>query len=436
VTVTGRFLFCLILVGGMVALAPAAWAGPWLMAAGLAAVVGLAVADALVSPGAASVVVERAYAPRCALGEPSTVALTIRNRTNVGLTVIVADEPPASFTGVRPLVRVYVQARGVTERTYRCVPARRGAYEFGRLGIGVVGVLGFIERHRWGEPGATVRVYPDTSQLRWAELARMKASSRLGAQQQARPARESGEFESLRDYVPDDDFRWIDWKASARANKPISRNFRPERNQVVYLVIDCGRLMITNIGPYTKLDYALKAALTVGYVALRQQDRVGLLAFAGDVVTDVPAGHSPRQFGRLLEVMCSLEATLTEPNYEAAFLAVRRRSARRALVVVFTDVLNVDRAEALRRCTAALVPRHLPLIVTIQDQDLKASADQRVRTEAELYEKGVASELMRERQGVLRGLQQRGALVIDASAGGLSAQVVNTYLEVKSRHRL
>ncbi len=423
-------------IGGILILALWTPAAYWLTAIGMAALFGLAVADAVVSPGSESVVLERTYAPRFALGEPNAVTVTVRNRTNVALEVVLTDEPPASFPGTRPLFRVRVGPREVTERTYRCVPARRGAYAFGRLGVGVVGVLGLIQRNRWREAGATVRVYPDTSQLRWAELMRMKASPRLGSPQRALPARESGEFESLRDYVPDDDFRWIDWKASARANKPISKNFRPERNQLVYLVIDCGRLMITSIGNYTKLDYALKAALTVGYVALRQQDRVGLLAFSGGVEHFLPPSHSPSQFGRVLEVMCALEATLTEPNYEEAFLTVRRRCSRRALVIVFTDVLNVDRAEALRRCTAALIPRHLPLIVTIQDWDLRTAADQRITNEAELYQKGVASELMRERQGVLRGLQRRGALVIDTTAERLSTQVVNSYLQIKSRQRL
>ncbi len=243
-------------------------------------------------------------------------------------------------------------------------------------------------------------------------------------------------FESLRDYVPDDEFRRIDWKATARRHRPVSRQYETERSQSVIVMLDAGRMMSAELEGMSKLDYAINAALMLGYAAVLRDDRVGLLVFSDVVKSYLPAAKGRHQLSKIVDELYGIEPELLEPDYGAAFRTLSLRNKRRSLVVVFTDLIDVDASEAILTYTSSLYPRHLPLCVTLQDSTLTAVAEQVPAEVGDVFEKAVAQRVLADREEALLWLRRRGVLVLDVPPAHISVEVVNRYLELKARSML
>src|SRR5919199_2983552 len=175
------------------------------------------------------------------------------------------------------------------------------------------------------------------------------------------------EFERIRDYTPDDEYRRIDWKATARRHRPMTRVYEVERSQNVFLVLDAGRMMAGRAGPLAKLDYAVNAALMLAHVALGCGDRVGLMVVSDDVDAYLPLGKGQAQFNQCLELLYGVEARLCHVDYRAALEQIARRCKRRSLVVFFTDLVDEETSAELVTYMRLLRPVHLPLCVTLRD---------------------------------------------------------------------
>jgi uncharacterized protein (DUF58 family) len=241
------------------------------------------------------------------------------------------------------------------------------------------------------------------------------------------------EFERLRDYSPDDDYRRINWQATARRGKPISVEFQTERSQTLIALLDTGRMMRSPVGEIAKLDYAINATLLLGYVAAQKGDRVGLLAFDDQPHTWVAPRSGKAQFHRLLSQLYAVESQPVEPDYSAAVAYVATKQARRGLVLLFSDLTGALYTQTLAAQLAHLQRRHLVLFITMRDPTVQAMAHQTVDDSSTLYTRTVAERLLEERQRTLEGLGRQGVLTLDVSADELSIAVINRYLELKAR---
>jgi uncharacterized protein (DUF58 family) len=240
-------------------------------------------------------------------------------------------------------------------------------------------------------------------------------------------------FESLRDYVQGDDTRHIDWKATARRHKPIVREYEVERHQNVLLMLDAGRMMTAAVEGLTKLDCAVNAALLVTHAAVTHGDKLGLLVFAEDVLAYLPPRAGKTQVGRVLEALYRIQPSLVEPDYGAAFRHLATRRLQRALVLVFTDLVDARASARLLRHVAALLPHHLPLLVAIADPALQRYGQETPAEVGAVYRQAVARDLLEERAEALRGITARGGLALDVPPEKLNLAVVNRYLDVKRR---
>jgi uncharacterized protein (DUF58 family) len=268
------------------------------------------------------------------------------------------------------------------------------------------------------------------------------------------------EFERLRDYSPDDEFRRINWTATARRHTPITVEYQTERSQNVMLLVDTGRLMSTQV-PYvgeldepdlpgetlpdgptsvvpalTRLDHAINAALMLAYVSVQYGDRAGLVAFSDRVITFVKAGPGRRQFLLLTEALYNVQPQGTEADFAEALAYVQSRSPRRSLAVIFTDIAHEAAAATLLTHIAHLARRHLPLVVTMRDPAVERLATTQVHDAEALYERAVATEVLDQRGIALSRLRQAGALTLDVPADALTPSVINRYLEIKARGEL
>jgi len=243
-------------------------------------------------------------------------------------------------------------------------------------------------------------------------------------------------FESLREWVPGDDTSTIDWKATARRGKLIARQYEEERRQHVLLVLDAGRLLTAEVAGAARMEYVVRAAVGLAFAAVRHDDDVGVMVFAERVQHYVAPARGRRGLKQVLDVLALAEPTLVEPDYPAAFHHLAVKNRKRALTVLFTDVIDRLASEALVANVASLFPRHLPLAVTLKNPELDAIAAQRPAHPHDAYRKAAAEELLRARNEALAVMRRAGVLVLDVPPAQADAAVVGKYLELKRRGRL
>lgn len=379
---------------------------------------------------------ERHVEDKLSLGADNPVHLTIRSRSDQGAFLQIKDDPPAIFHTPERLQRLRLKPWEQAEIVYHTRPSTRGRYAFGNLHVRGRSALSLSYWQRSFPAVQEVAVYPNLLEVsRYQYLARTDRL-RQGGFRVLHRLGEGTEFESLREYTPDDEFRSIDWKATARRGRPTSRQFEIERSQTVIIMIDAGRMMTAQIGEMSRLDYAINAALMLAYVASEKDDAVGLISFADDVKGFVPPGKGRQQVGRITEVLYDLQPALVEPDYAAAFGVLHGRARKRSLVVCFTDLVDVDASRRLLAHLAALAPHHLPMLITLSDPVLQRAARQAPGDSSEVYQRAVAGQVLEDREKALGVLRQRGVLVLDAAPEKLTVSAVNEYLNLKARGRL
>ncbi len=278
-----------------------------------------------------------------------------------------------------------------------------------------------------------VKVYPNLHEARKYELQAQRNRLLQAGLRRVRMRGQGREFESLRDYVTGDELRHVAWATTARRGRLTTKQYQVERNQSIVVMLDAGRLMTSRIDKLAKLDHAINAALAIGYVATSGGDNLGLLVFNRQVTTYLPPQRGHAQMGALLEALYNVKAQMIEPSYARAFQYLAKHCKRRSLVIILTDLVDREASAELLTYTETLLPRHLPLIVTIGDNDLRALVAQTPHTAKDVYQQSVAEELLQQREEALARITELGGLALDVPAGSLSLQLVNKYLEVKER---
>jgi uncharacterized protein (DUF58 family) len=385
---------------------------------------------------AGRITLKRRVGPRLAIGERQPVTIHVQSSVPSDLRLEVRDEPPLAFSPEGRLLSLSLPARGRARGTYWVTPAARGDYTFPGVTVRVAGPLGLVQS-QWRLPDTTaVQVYPNFRLATRMELLGRRSHLLRTGLHSLRRRGEGRSFESLRDYVQGDDTRHIDWKATARRRKPIVREYEAERHQNVLLMLDAGRMMTATVGNLTKLDCAVNAALLVTHAAITHGDKVGLLVFAEEVLAYLPPRAGRQQIGRVLEALYRIQPSLIEPDYGAAFRYLATRRLQRALILVFTDLVDARASARLVRHVAALMPHHLALLTAIADPALERYAREAPAAVGIVYRQAVARDLLEDRAEALKGITARGGLALDVPPDGLNMAVVNRYLEVKRRGML
>ena len=414
---------------------PAPWSG--LFAAAWLGIAALLIRrDAYAAPRPEELEWRRELPAKLSIGVPNTVTLSVHNASAKAASITARETPPPGFLGGRTIGPFEVPPRGDAQVTLSFTPPGRGLYRFGGVGVRSIGPRGLAGWLYTAPIAQDAKVYPDIQAVKsYSLLARRGALAELGVKK-IRFAGAGTEFESLREYQSDDDYRDIDWKATARRGKPVVRSFESERSQTMVLAVDAGRLMTPRVGPLAKLDRAINAALLLAYLGTERDDLVGLLVFGRDVIAYLPPKKGHRQFLAILEALYSVEGTVEEPDYGRALRYLAARLSKRSLVVLFTDLVGAEPSKRLIDVLAGLSPRHLPLVITQRNRVIEAKALADVTTETDAFSAAVAEDVLRDKAAALRVLSSRGAMVLDVHPEELSVAAVNRYLEVKARGRL
>ncbi len=399
-------------------------------------VVGLMVLDWWLAIDPRTMAVVRMASDSFSIGRVAEVIYRWQNPRPRNVRLLIREVRPNILGGAVETRLLSVQAGGAAQDVTRVMPVRRGRESGGWLAVRSLGPLGLAVRQDRIVLPWTVTVYPTLP------ASRLKASMAEAVRRREaglRPLRRLGEgrhFESLREWVPGDDTRHIDWKATARRRKVIVRQYEEERRQQILLVLDAGRLLTAEIGGEARMEYVVRAALWLAFAAHHHDDNVGIMAFADDVQHYVAPQRGRRGLRQVLDVLAVVQPRLVEPDYPGAFRYLAVRNRKRALTVFFTDVIDRLASEALVVNVGSVRRRHLPLVVTLRDPDLDHIAGSRPQTTGDAYRKAAAEELIAAREDALVQMRSAGAIVLDVPPERASGAVVDTYQELKRRGRL
>lgn len=397
-------------------------------------VIAVVAADIALLRHADAMDVQRSVENVLSLGAQNRVEVILRSRSRVALKCQVRDEPPLDFTVDRRGGVCSIPGNGSAGIDYHVRPANRGNYDFGSVAVRATAGFGLVFRQMTFDLRQEVKVYPNLQNIRSLELAAQKERLVDLGVHRTRIRGAGLEFESLRAYVPGDEPRRIDWKATARRAEPITRDFDIERSQHIILCMDLGRTMASRLGLLTKADHAVNAATLLAHVAESEGDWVGLFAFS-----DRPTAYLPprkRHFQQVLDTLYGLQAQGAESDYRRAFLETSQRFRKRGLIVLLTDLVDPESSARLIRYSTLLTRRHVVLCAALSDYELYEIAHRTPTLSKDLYERTVATEMLADRQKALDELRRRGAIAFDATPETLCVAVLNHYLEAKERARV
>ena len=401
-----------------------------------AVVLALMIVDGRLAPGSDLVSVRRDAPDSFSVGRTTTFSYRWHNRASRSAALWVRETRPDLLEGLQPARRVAVGAHASAVERLSVRGAQRGREEDGWLAVRSTGPLGLAYRQWRVDLPWRVTVYPSLPASRLKASIAAAAQRREAGLRSIRRLGEGRQFESLREWVPGDDVRHMDWKATARRRKFITRQFEEERRQQVLLVVDAGRLLTEDIAGESRMDHVVRAALWLAFAANYHDDNVGVMVFSDEVHHYVSPQRGRRGLRHVLEVLAVAEPRLVEPDYPAAFRYLAVRNRKRTLTVFFTDVIDRLASEAMVANVGSLRPRHLPFVVTLRNPALDATATARSVVAGDAYRKAAAENLIGARNDALLQMRRAGALVLDVPPANAARAVVDQYLELKRRGRL
>jgi uncharacterized protein (DUF58 family) len=404
----------------------------WATLTGIAAV--LALLDAATALRLATPAAARQVPGSLALGVPGEVALRLHNPSRLPLLCEIQDHHPASIESEGLPRRLALAPGQWGEVRYQARPVARGEARFGQVELRIFSPLRFFQvRRLTGEP-TPVRVYPNFRALaRYTLLATDNRLSQIGVLQVRRRG-EGMEFHQLREYRQGDSQRAIDWKATSRTARLISREYEDEKDQRVLLVLDCGRRMAAKDGELSHFDHTLNAALLLAHVALRQGDAVGMMTIGGihrycEPRKSIAAVHA------IMNRMYDVEPTLAVPDYYRAATEVMRQVRRRALVILLTNLRDED-DDGLLPALSLLRSRHLVVLASLREAILSRALTARVDSFDRAVTHAAAADYLALRERVFRRIGASGVMTLDVEPEKLPIALVNRYLELKRGGRL
>ncbi|MFZ9387745.1 MAG: DUF58 domain-containing protein [Chitinophagaceae bacterium] len=375
----------------------------------------------------------RLTAERFSIGDPNPVQIGVRNGYPFPLRASIIDEIPVQFQDREWLRKIRVAAESEYVLSYSLVPHSRGEYVFHDINLYAHGPLRLVKRRYIFPSEQVVKVYPSYIQMRKYGLLAISNRLQEAGVRRIRKIGHSMEFEQIKEYVRGDDYRTINWKATARKEGLMVNNYTDERSQQIYCLVNKGRVMKMPFNGLTLLDHAINATLVLSNVALVKQDKAGIVTFEKDIDTFLQADKKPTQMNQVLETLYRQQTHFGEPDFEKLFSVIRNRVTNRSLLVLFT---NFESLESLQREMPALkrmARYHLLLVVFFENTELRVLLDRKANSLEEIYIKTIAEKFMYEKKLMVRELHKNGIPSILTSPENLTVNTVNKYLELKTR---
>lgn len=379
----------------------------------------------------------RTVSPRFSNGDDNPVSIRLESNYPFSVRAEVIDEVPHVFQRRNILFKADLRKKGDTTITYQLRPTERGVYGFGRVRVFASTLLGLVQRRYTCCEPQDVKVYPSYMMLRQYELLAMSNNLQEMGIKRIRRIGHNTDFEQIKDYVTGDDYRTINWRATARRHQLMVNVYQEERSQQVYSVIDKGRMMQQSFQEMTLLDYAINAALVLSYVAVNKQDKAGLITFSDQFGSFVPASRQQGQMQTLQEALYAEHTQFGETDYSALLAGLSRHVRQRALLILYTSFTSMAALRRQLQYLRQLAVHHRLLVVFFEDEEMtefithQSSLNTSHFSTEQVYQHVIAEKFAYEQRLIVQTLRQYGIQALLTTPRNLSVDVINKYLEMK-----
>ena len=372
---------------------------------------------------------------RLSNGDENIIKVAIENRMSFSLKVLIIDELPYQFQIRDFKLQGKLESMETKTFEYSLKPVERGDYNFGNVIVFISSILGFIKRKQIFNQEKTLSVYPSFLNLRKYQLIAEATSNESGSKRY-RKIGNSFEFEQIRDYVLGDDIRNLNWKATARHGQLLLNSYVEEKSQQVYCIIDKGRLMKMPFNGLSLLDYAINSTLVLANICIRKLDKTGLVTFSDQEVEMIASDNKPVQLNKIMQSLYSLKTDFLESNFELLYLKLRQNLQQRSILIMFT---NFESLNSLRRQLPYLrliSKYHLLVVIFFENTELLNLTNAKAKSIEDVYLKTMAEKNVYEKRLIIKEFKRHGINTILSQPENLSVQVINKYLELKSRQAI
>jgi uncharacterized protein (DUF58 family) len=382
-------------------------------------------------------VFSRRHAPeRLSNGDDNDIGIYVENFYPFTITLGIIDEIPHQFQKRDVWFKTSLTLHQHKLLNYKLRPTKRGEYEFGHIRVYAQSPIGLINRRYNFAQAETLPVYPSFLQMRKYEL--MAISNRLNEYgiKKIRRLGNSMEFEQIKNYVAGDDYRTLNWKASARRGELMVNSYTDEKAQHVYCVIDKSRVMKMPFDGLSLLDYAINASLVLSSVALLKEDKAGLITISERKGAVIPAERRPTQLNKIMEVLYKEKTRYMETNMELLYTTIRSTLKQRSLVVFFTNFESMSALQRQLPFLQRIAKFHLLVMVFFENTELKKLSEQPADNVEGIYIKTVAEKFAYEKKLIVKELARYGIQSILTTPQNLTVNTINRYLELKARQKI
>jgi len=380
--------------------------------------------------------IERIVADRLSNGDENKVRISITNRYQFPVSLSIIDELPVQFQNRKFKIKLRVKEGEEQTATYSLRPVERGEYEFNDVNVFTRSPLALINRRIIHPAQRVVKVLPSFIHLRQYELKAYASNVAEAGTKRMRKLGHSLEFEQIKEYVRGDDIRTIHWKATAKKGQLMVNNYNDERSQQVYCVIDKGRVMKMPFEGMALLDYAINATLILSSVALIKQDKAGVITFAEQIGSVLPADRRAGQMNHILELLYKQQTKFLETDFEKLYGFIRTKITQRSCLILFTNFESLASLQRQLPYIRSIARQHLLLVVFFENTELKQLTETEVSNMEDLYIKTIAERFAYEKRLIVKELQQHGITTILTTPQNLTINTVNKYLELKARRAI
>ena len=370
------------------------------------------------------------------LGDKNSIHYHLKNQVNIALQVNIIDELPVQFQVHDFTIPLQLPAHAQKEMTYVLVPTTRGVYHFGNLHLMLQSVIGLVERDLVIVHQKFIKVMPSVLQMKEMEWKTFERNPINHGVKRFRKLGHTMEFEQIKNYVNGDDYRSINWKASGRRGSLMVNQFQEERSRQIYLLIDQSRVMKTPFEGLTYMEHAINSGLALSNIILKKGDLAGLITYSKERPQIIKADRSPKQLNLILNALYNAKEQHGDADYEKLYMVVRNQLKQRSLLLMFTNFESVYSMERSLPIFKRLQKLHQLVIIFFENTEVSAFAQSQASDTIEIYENTIARKYDFEKKQILQQLHQHGINAIYAHPAQLSIQVINKYLELKSRNAI
>lgn len=379
---------------------------------------------------------QRSVPERFSNGDQNEIEIQVVSRYAIEVFCQVLDELPEQFQYRDFTFDLTASPEKILIKRYQLEPKERGEYWFGKTNVLISSPLRLVQRRQVFGDSEMVKVYPSFLNIKKYELAAISQNLTMGGQKRMRKVGQSQEFDHIKEYVLGDDPRHINWSATARSTTMMVNHYIDERSQPVYCVIDKGRAMKMPFEGMTLLDYSINASLILSNVALKKGDRAGLITFQHRPETLVPAQRKNLQVNLLLEALYNQKTEFNETDFGSLYSFCSGKLNQRSLLLMFTNFESIYSLERQLPFLKLINKQHLLLVIFFKNSELEEMLDEEAKNLRDVYDQTIAKQLMDEKLAIRTKLHQNGIMSLYTRPEHLKVDVINKYIEIKTKRLL